>query len=239
MFHASTTPDATPYMPPLPTGLAELPPPELMAIVMRRVGEGCTLDDFKEAAETCDLSEARLKANIGAATRIVMLDGQRNDQPQPPLHPWDADPSYRVELIKRGGRLVATGLADTAAIVAALERGGIEVPAIVALWDDIISEGLDQMHRLPRLSPLARIITDLDEALAAYDQPDNNAMTRQLSHSMHVALDALRDNQQLPRQHVLRTADAFADAMEWGSFPVPVTAKARTAVDLLRKLWGL
>lgn len=239
MLNATTLTPAPAYMPPLPAEQAVLPTPELMAIVMRRVGKPVERRHFHAAPETCDLTDAQLDAHIGAAARIVEAGDTRQVFPQPPLHPWDADPSYRVELIRRGGRLVATGLADTAAIVAALDRGQIEPAAMIDLWDDIITEAIDQMHRQPRLSPLARIIADLEEALTAYDQPGNNAETRQLAQSMRSALDALRNNQQLPRHHVLRTADAFAAAMEWGSFPVPVTAKARTAVDLLRKLWGL
>ena len=231
--------DTTPYMPPLPAALAVLPTPELMAIVMRRVGEGCGIDDFNEAAETCDIGEPRLRANLGAAKRILMMETERQVFPAQPLMPWDADPSYRVELVKRGGHQVATGLADTAAIVATLERGGFEVEAMLALWDDIVSEAIHQLHSQPRLSPLARIIADLDQALSAYEHADNNAEARQLAQSMRTALESLRDNQQLPRRHVMRTADAFADALEWGSFPVGMTAKVRAAVDLLRKLWGL
>lgn len=136
-------------------------------------------------------------------------------------------------------RLVALGMAVTAAIVATLERGGYDVEEMLALWDDIMSEAIRQLHGQPRLAPLARIIADLDAALTAYENPSNNAEARQLAHSMRVALEALRENQQLPRRHVLRTADAFADAMEWGSFPIDTTARVRAAVDMLRKLWGL
>lgn len=239
MLHNATTSATTPYMPPLPASLAVLPTPELMAAVMRQVGPGCALADFQQAAETCDLTEVQLKANIGAAKRILLMETERNDFPAAPVHPWDIDRDYRKELVAAGGRLVALGFADTAAIVASLDRGGIEPAAMIDLWDDIVSEAIRQFHQQPRLAPLAGIIADLTAAVDAYDSPRLNAEARNLVHSMRSALDGLAANQPLPRRHVLATINAFAAVSDWSDFDQPHREKVATACTTLRKLWGL
>ena len=230
---------ATPYMPPLPAALAILPTPELMAIVMRRIGEGCGIDDFREAAETCDLSEAKLRANLGAAKRILLVESERQVFPARPLAPWDADPSYRKELVQQAGRVFALGYADPALMIAALARAGFEPEAMIALWDEFVTEGISQLHRLPRLGLLSGIVADLDAAVAAYDTGDLNAEASNLVHTLRSAIDGLRNDEPLPRRIVLRTIEAFAAVEKWSSFDAPHRAKVESALTTLRTLWGL
>ncbi len=238
MRHAPTTDFATTF-PPLPPALADLSTPELLKVVLEEVGKGCKLEDFREHAATCHLTEEQVKAHVGAAKRLLLLDRAETAGPPRPLHPWDADPDYRKELIAEGGRIVALGMADTAAIVGALERHGFEPAAMIALWDDIVSDAIRQLHQLPRLTLLAGVIADLDAALDVYDTPGLNAEGRQLARSMHVALDGLRDNQMLPRGHVLATVKAFSEAEEWSGFGSAWCHKVTAACTTLAKLWGL
>lgn len=239
MRHAPTKDFSSATMPPLPPQLEGLSTPELMKLVMQRVGEGCTISDFRKAPETCDLSEAKLEANIGAATRLLMLDRCERQGPPRPLPAWEADPSYRKELVREAGRVIALGLADTAAIVAALDRHGVEPQAMIALWDDFITEAIHQMQRQPRIGVMARLVADLEAALDTFDGPSLNAEARQLAHSMRVALEALRGEQQVSRHHVLTTVKAFAAASEWSGFADHHQAKATAACAALAKLWGL
>lgn len=238
MFATEATASPT-SMPPLPPQLADLTAPELLKVVLEEVGEGCGLDDFREHPATCHFTADQVKANIGAAKRLLMLDRSETHGPSRPLMPWDADPSYRKELVRQGGRIFATGYADPEAMVEALLRARIEPEAMIALWDDFVTEGIAQLHRQPRLGILAGILATLDAAVAAYDTGDLNAEARNLVHTMRSALDGLRQNQAMPRAHVLATVSAFAHANEWSSFDPPHQARVKSALALLTKLWGL
>lgn len=106
MFHAVTSPI------PLRPALAALSIAERLCEVIRRnrlEGRPTTREDFRQAEETCDLTDEQVDAHIGAAKRLMHPEVVRHDQPASPLMPWDADPSYRAERIaEAAGRIAAT-----------------------------------------------------------------------------------------------------------------------------------
>ena len=117
--------------------------PERMAAVMRanRIqGQPTTRDDFHQALETCDLSDAELDANIGAAKRLVDPEVVRHDQPPRPGRYWNIDPDYRRERVTRGAALVTRTLPGDDVAVAALLSAGYCAAEIADLWSEIMAE---------------------------------------------------------------------------------------------------
>lgn len=93
--------------------IARMPIPERMCEVIRRnrlEGQPTTLSDFRQAEETCDLTDAELEANIGHARRLMRPELVRIDQPPTPLMPWELDTDYAKERIEEGRAAVAEAL---------------------------------------------------------------------------------------------------------------------------------
>lgn len=129
---------------PLAPPLAALSIPERMLAVITRnrlAGLATTRDDFHQAEETCDLSDAELDANIGRAKRLANRDAVRHDQPAAPVSPWEADPDYRASRIALAAGTLA-GLMPTEAEAIAILRTGdrFSVRELGALWPEIITE---------------------------------------------------------------------------------------------------
>lgn len=125
----------------LPPALAALSIPERMREVIRRKtrqGQPTTRDDFHGAEETCDLSDAELDTNIGAASRLASAEAVRHDQPTAPVHPWDFDPDYRRERVARGAEIIGGLLPDAPAIHLALRSAGFATREVGDLWPELI-----------------------------------------------------------------------------------------------------
>lgn len=128
---------------PIPPSIASLSIPERMVEVMRRLrmqGQPTTISDFLAAEETCDLSEAELCANIGAAKRMIHPEVVRHDRPPTPVMPWDFDRSYRRERVARAAAIVADlpasfGDADMFSVL----RQAFSARELGDLWPEIIA----------------------------------------------------------------------------------------------------
>lgn len=130
----------------LPPAIAALSIPERLVVVIREKnleGQPTTIQDFLEAAETCDLSEAVIAANIGAAKRMLRPEIVRQVYPSVPMMPWDMDPSYRRERIAKAAEILVD-LPLTACDPNAFAdlRHGFSAGELKALWPEIIGEAL-------------------------------------------------------------------------------------------------
>lgn len=136
---------------PIPPSIAGLSIVERMAEVMRRHrmrGQPTTLSDFLEAEETCDLSEAVLCANIGAAKRLLHPEVVRQDRPLDPVMPWDLDTDYRKERVAKAAAILAD-LPIRACEPDAFAglRHGFSANELRALWSEIIAEAFTLVSR--------------------------------------------------------------------------------------------
>ena len=128
---------------PVPPSIAAMSVVERMVEVMRRLrtrGQPTTLSDFLEAEETCDLSEAVLCANIGAAKRMIHPEVVRHDQPITPVMPWDLDTDYRKERVAKAAAILADlpasfGDANTFTVL----RQAFGTRELGDLWPEIVS----------------------------------------------------------------------------------------------------
>lgn len=140
----------TPTAIPLPPSFAALPIPERMVRVMRErrmQGQPTTLDDFLQASETCDLSEAQLAANIGAAKRLIHPETVRHDQPARPRDPWDFDRDYRKSRVQLAAGMLAGAMPTEAEVHAILRQGDrFTARELGALWPEIIAAAGDLFH---------------------------------------------------------------------------------------------
>jgi hypothetical protein len=128
---------------PLAPGLAALSIPERMVEVIRRQqrdGQPTTRDDFHQAEETCDLSDAELNGHIGQAKRLANVGTVRHDQPGRPVDPWEYDRDYRSERVSFGARIIAGMLPEPGDLFVALRNRGFCTREIGALWPEIIAE---------------------------------------------------------------------------------------------------
>lgn len=128
---------------PAPPSVASLSIPERMAAVIRQQahqGQPTTRDDFHQALETCDLSDAQLDAHIGEAKRLVHPEVVRQDSPPTGIAPWDFLPDYRRERVALAASLVNGLLPGDDVAVATLRSANFSNQEIAALWPEIIRE---------------------------------------------------------------------------------------------------
>lgn len=134
---------------PLPPSISALSIPERMVQVMRdrrMQGQPTTLDDFLQAGETCDLSEAQLAANIGAAKRLIHPETVRHDQPARPHDPWE-DREYRQSRVQLAAGMLAGAMPTEAEVHAILRQGDrFTARELGALWPEIIAAAGDLFH---------------------------------------------------------------------------------------------
>jgi hypothetical protein len=127
---------------PLAPALAALTVPERMLAVIRRQahqGQPTTREDFRQAEETCDLSDGELDASIGDAKRLANPEVVRHDRPQPPVNPWDHDPEYRKERVAHAAGIIAGLMPNPGDLLVALRQRNFSTAEIGALWPEIIA----------------------------------------------------------------------------------------------------
>ena len=139
-----------------PPSLTAMPIVDRMVEVIRRHrlrGQPTTLADFLQAEETCDLSEATLAANIGAAKRVMSAEVIRVNEPSAPVMPWEIDTDYRKERVaKAAGILVDLPLAACTPSAFSELRHGYSDRELTELWPEIIAEAFNiiQQRRFAR-----------------------------------------------------------------------------------------
>lgn len=127
---------------PLLPDIAALTIPERMLLVMRQrtqQGQPTTRDDFRQAEETCELSDAELDAHIGAAKRLASQEVVR----QVSLHPDQS----ATRILTRMRREVASMLPTRQTIVSTLKAKGFSPREIDRFLDTALVGGLAGISR--------------------------------------------------------------------------------------------
>lgn len=128
---------------PLAPRFAGLTIPQRMLVVIRRhraIGDGTTTrENFRQAEETCDLTDAELDANIGAAKRLADPETVRFDQPQAPAYPWETDRAYRRQRVERAANLIVGLTPDPGQINTVLRTNNYEPREVGDLYGEIIN----------------------------------------------------------------------------------------------------
>ena len=117
--------------------------PERMVLVMRRFvtdpeTDAVTEDDFREAAETCDISPGELRDNIGAAKRLFESDRARRDA--------EARAEIEIAMLVKIGMTI---MPDAAQLRGNWHRAGLDDALIDRHWPTVIARIADQFaHEL-------------------------------------------------------------------------------------------
>lgn len=110
---------------------------ERIATVIRRHGgteASVSRRDFRRAAETCDLTEAELEDNIGAASQLVAATVD-------PLADYDVE-----RRINRAVTVLRALLPDAPAMRTTLRRNGFSSVEIAALWPRLMPRLADHQR---------------------------------------------------------------------------------------------
>lgn len=127
---------------PLDPQTAALTIPERMFQVMERnrlQGQPTTRNDFRQAAETSDLSDGELDANIGNAKRLIDPRTVRYDEPARPLSPL-ADAGYRKQVSDRMAADLVGLMPTRQVMVTLLMSRGLSKAELDACFDDAVRE---------------------------------------------------------------------------------------------------
>jgi hypothetical protein len=114
---------------------------------------GIIIARSKDAQPTCQgdlkaagFSAAEIGAHFPAASQIATRTVIRQDGVYPPGNPWDQDPAYRAERIKRGAALIAGLCPSPGDINTVLRTAGFATREVGDLWPELIQAAGEQFH---------------------------------------------------------------------------------------------